>query len=146
MSAVHEIKHEAHGQHANKAQGKAECFICIKAALSALFDVQQARSCFNCFEELTHEHLVRAYPFQSITRPSTLSSWVRRFWMISNVNASVSRLILAELTWICHLVSLFTICFSHLMVLYCNIALQKHFRCQLYDKYIFALILPCKVL
>ena len=46
----------------------------------------------------------------------------------------MSRLILAELTCIRHLVSLFTIHFSHLTVLYCNIALQTRFP-VLYGEY-----------
>ena len=49
--------------------------------------------------------MVKVYPFQFISHPSTSSSLVRRFWTISYANASVSRLILAELTWICHLIS-----------------------------------------
>ena len=67
--------------------------------------------------------------------------------MISYVYSSVSRLILAELTWICHRVPLFTIRFSHLTILYCIIALQTHFQCCMANiALIFALILPCKVL
>ena len=31
-SAIRKVKHEAHGQDANKARGKAECFIGIEAA------------------------------------------------------------------------------------------------------------------
>ena len=31
-SAIRKIKHKAHGQDANKARGKAKCFIGIKAA------------------------------------------------------------------------------------------------------------------
>ena len=38
--------------------------------------IARARLCFNCFKELTHERLVKACPFQSITRPSTSASWV----------------------------------------------------------------------
>ena len=79
---------------------------------------------FNCFKELTHEHLVKAFPFKSVTSSSTSSSQARQFWMLSYANALVSRLILAELTWICHLVSLLKIRFSYLTMLYCNIALQ----------------------
>ena len=109
--------------------------------------IARARSCFNCFKELIHECLVKAYLFQSITRLSILSSPVRRFWMISYANSSVSRLILAELTWIRHPVSLFTIHFSHLTVLYCNIALQTSFLCYMTNTaLIFALILSHKVL
>ena len=44
----------------------AEYFILRKA---------RAMPCFNYFKEFTHECLVKTYPFQSITRPSTLSSW-----------------------------------------------------------------------
>ena len=42
MSALREIKYEAHHQDANKAWGKAECFISIEAAcqVSALFNVK----------------------------------------------------------------------------------------------------------
>ena len=95
-----------------------ECFILC---------IAQARPCFNCFKELTYERLVKAYPFQSITRPSTSSFQVRQLWRISYANTSVSRLILPELTWICHLVSFIYNRFSHLTVLYSNIALQMHF-------------------
>ena len=31
MSTLHEIKHEGHSWDANKAQGKADCFISIKS-------------------------------------------------------------------------------------------------------------------
>ena len=40
MSALHEIKHEARGRDSNKARGKAENFISIKAVLSALFSIK----------------------------------------------------------------------------------------------------------
>ena len=73
----------------------AECFILCTT---------KARPCCNCFKELTHECLVKAYPFQSITHPSTSSSCIRWIWMISYASTSISSLILAELTWICHLV------------------------------------------
>ena len=65
-----------------------------------ILHIATARPCFNCFKELTHEHLVKAYRFQLFTHPLTLSSRVRQFWMISYVNSLVSRLILAELAWI----------------------------------------------
>ena len=81
-----------------------------------------------------HECLVKAYLFQSITRQLTLSSLVRRFWMISYANSSVSRLISAELTWKHHPVSLFTIQFSHFTMLYCNIATPDTFP-VLYEEY-----------
>ena len=29
-----------------------------------ILHIARARSCFNCFKELTHECLVKAYPFQ----------------------------------------------------------------------------------
>ena len=32
VSAICKVKHEAHGQDANKARGKVKCFIGIKAA------------------------------------------------------------------------------------------------------------------
>ena len=97
----------------------AECFILC---------IARTRSCFNSFKELTHARLVKAFPFQSNTHPSTLSSWVRRFWTISYTNVSVNRLILAELTWMGHLVSLFTICFSHLInnVQLCHVQRHKY--------------------
>ena len=105
----------------------AECFI---------LRIGRDRPCFNCFKELIHERLVKAYRFQSIACPLTLSSQVGWFWIISRItNVSVSLLILAELTCICHLVSLFTIHFSHLTVLCCNIALKTHFWCYVYDEY-----------
>ena len=75
-SAIPKIKHEARGRDANKVQGEAECFILCMA---------RARPCFNCFKELTHECLIKAYPFQ-ITCPLTSSSRVRRFWTISYAN------------------------------------------------------------
>ena len=50
--------------------------------------------------------------------------------MISYANVSVSRLNLAGVTWTRHLVSLF-IMFSHLTLLYCNIALQTCFQCNM---------------
>ena len=51
MNAMHKIKHEACGQDANKAWGKAECFI---------LRIARAKPCFNCFKELAHERLVEA--------------------------------------------------------------------------------------
>ena len=63
---------------------RAECYIlCIAIG----------KPCFNCFKELTYERLVKAYLFQSIIQPSTSSSQVRQFWMMSYANASASRLI-----------------------------------------------------
>ena len=118
-SAIYKIKYEA------KLSALLASRLCTEYFILC---IARARS---CFKELTHERLVEG-PFQvAITHPSTLSSWVRQFWTISYTNASVSRLILAALTWICHLVSLFTMCFSHLIdeitVLYCNIAFQTRF-------------------
>ena len=84
------IKHKAKLSALLASRQHTECFI---------LHIARARPYFNCFKELTHECLVKAYLFQSITRPSTSSSQVRRFWMISYANAWVSRLILAELTW-----------------------------------------------
>ena len=55
VSAMHKINHEMHGQDANEARGEAKCFI---------LRVVRARPCFNYFKELTHESLVKAYPFQ----------------------------------------------------------------------------------
>ena len=64
-SAMHEIKHKVGGQDANNAQGKAECFIGIEAAAECfILCIARARPCFNCFKELTHKCLVKAYPFQ----------------------------------------------------------------------------------
>ena len=37
MSAIREIKHEAGSQEANKGQGKAECFISLKATRQVLY-------------------------------------------------------------------------------------------------------------
>ena len=37
MSELHEIKHEARGRDANKALGKVECFISIKAARRMIY-------------------------------------------------------------------------------------------------------------
>ena len=56
-----------------------ECFI---------LRIAQTRPCFNCFKEC----LVKAYPFRSITRPTTSSFQVRRLWRISYANASVGSL------------------------------------------------------
>ena len=36
-SAIHKIKHKAHGQDANKTHGKAECSIGIKAVHRVLY-------------------------------------------------------------------------------------------------------------
>ena len=113
------IQYEMCGQDANKAQSDAECFLGIKASHWMLYFmyIGRARPCFNCFKEVIHECLVKVYLFQSIARPSTLSSRVRWFWIISRItNISVSRLILAELiiTWIHHLVLFFTIHFHTL--------------------------------
>ena len=46
----------------------AEMPIKYKAKSSALFYIYIARAgpCFNCFKELTHEHLIKAYPFQPL--------------------------------------------------------------------------------
>ena len=131
------IKHEAKPSALLALRQCAKCFILC---------IARARPCFNCFKELTHERLVKAYPFQSINRPP-MSSRVRRFWTIFYANASVNMLILAKLTGIHHLVSLFTIRFSYLTMLYCNIALQTYFWCYMANiAPIFALILPRKVL
>ena len=120
------IKHEAKPSALLASRQHTKCFI---------LRIARARPCYNGFKELTRERLIKAYPFQSITRPSTLASQVRRFWMLSYANASVSRLILAELTWIHHLVSLFAICFSHPTVLYCNIRSTPDTFPALYGKY-----------
>ena len=107
------IKHEVKPSAILASRQHTECFI---------LRIARARPCFNCFKEYTHECLVKAYPFQvHITHPSTFPSWVRRFWMISFANASVSKLILAKLTWICHFVSLFTIRFHTLPCCYVEI-------------------------
>ena len=37
IRAIRKIKHEARGQDANKAQGKAKCFIGIKVACQVLY-------------------------------------------------------------------------------------------------------------
>ena len=58
MSTIHKIKHEARGRDANKAQGEAECFTSIKSVHRVLYFMH--KPCFNCFEELTHECLVKA--------------------------------------------------------------------------------------
>ena len=121
------IKHKAKPSALLAMRQCTECFI---------WHIARARPYFNCFKELTNECLIKAYPFQLLPVRLHSSSWVRRFWMISYTNALVSRIILAELTWICHLVSLFTISFLHFTILYCNIALQMRFRCyKYYDKY-----------
>ena len=132
------IKHEAKLSFLLESRQHTEYFILC---------IARARPCFNCFKELAHEHLVKAYLLQSITHPSTSSSQVRQFQTISYASTSVSRLIMAELTWICHFVSLFTIHYSHLTMLYCNIALYTRFQCYIANiALIFPLILPCKVL
>ena len=108
------IKHEVKLNALLASRHHAECVI---------LRIARARACFNCFKELTHKLLVKAYPFSLLPRLSTLSSQVRQFWTISYTNTLVSRLIkfLVKLTWICHLVSLFTTRFLHLTVLNCNI-------------------------
>ena len=132
VRAICKIKHETYGQDASKAKVKPSALLALRQRAECfILHIANVRLCFNCFKEFTHECLVKAYLFQSITHPSTLLSRVRQFWMIFHANASVNRLILAKLTGICHLVSLFTICFSDLTVLYCNIALQMHFQCYM---------------
>ena len=42
MSALHQIKHEVHGQDANIIQGKAKCFISIEAAQTALQHIKHS--------------------------------------------------------------------------------------------------------
>ena len=120
-----EIKHEASSQDANNAQCKAKSVFAIEAATECfILHMARARPCFNCFKELTHQFIkFTHFKYYIYTHSSTLSSMVWLFWTISYANASVSRLILAEFTWIHHLVSLFTF-----------LAL------------IFALILPCIIL
>ena len=49
------IKHEAKPSAYLALRQRAECFI---------LHIATARPCFNCFKELTHEHLVKAYLFQ----------------------------------------------------------------------------------
>ena len=88
------IKHKVNPSVLLASRQCAECFV---------LRIGRARPCFNCFNELTHERLVKAYLLQCISRPSTFSSQVRWFWTISYTNASVNRLILAELTWMRHL-------------------------------------------
>ena len=130
------IKHQAKPSALLASRQHTECFI---------LPIARARPCFSYFKEITHERLVKAYPFQVLaTRSLTSSSQLRQLWMISYANASesVSRLILTKCTWIPQLVSLFTIRFSHFTVLYCNIALQMCFQCYMANiALIFALIL-----
>ena len=72
---------------------------------------------------------------------------IRWFCITFYANALVSRLILAEITGIHHLISLYKIHSSHLTMLYCDIALQTSFRCYIANiTLIFALVLPHKVL
>ena len=49
------IKHEAKPNALLASRQRAECFI---------LHIARARPCFNCSKELTHERLVKAYPFQ----------------------------------------------------------------------------------
>ena len=56
--------------------------------------------------------------FNYYTPLSTSSSQVRQFWTIYYTTALVSRLILAELTWIRHLVPLFTIILAYCLIPY----------------------------
>ena len=86
-------KHEAKPSTLLASRQHAECFILC---------IARARPWFNCFKELTYEHLVKAYPFQCISCPSTCSSQVRQYRTISYAITPMSRLILAELTWIHH--------------------------------------------
>ena len=91
-------KHEAKPSTLLASRQHAECFILC---------ISRARPWFNCFKELTYEHLVKAYPFQCISCPSTC---LRQYRMISYVTTSMSRLILAELTWIYHCLK-YILCF-----------------------------------
>ena len=110
------IKHETKPNALLASEQHAECFI---------LHIGRARPCFNCFKEFTYECLVKAYPFQ--VSPDRQLRWLN------------------YVTGIHHLVSLFTIRFSYLAVLYCNIALQMHFPCYMMNiALIFALILPHK--
>ena len=80
MSAICKIKHDTHSQDANKAWGEAEFLLESRQHTEYfILCIARARPCFNCFKELAHEHLVKAYPLQSITHPSTSSSQVRQF-------------------------------------------------------------------
>ena len=65
---------------------KAEMPIWHNVKLSALLESRQhakcfilhiprARPCLNCFKELTKECLVKAYPFESITWPTSSSNY-----------------------------------------------------------------------
>ena len=141
MSAIHKIKHKVQLSALLASRQCAECFIlCIATARPCIATARL------CFKESTLT-LSYSLPVSSITHLSSLSSRVRRFWTISYANTSVSRLILVKLTWLRHLVSLFTIHFLHLTMLYCNIALQMRFRCYTANiALIFALILLRKVL
>ena len=64
VSAICKIKHEACSWEVNKAQGKVKCFIGIEAVRRGLYFMysKSYRPCFNCFKELTHERLIKAYP------------------------------------------------------------------------------------
>ena len=56
-SAIHKIKHKACSQDANKARGKAKCFIGHQgSARRVLYFMyySKARPCFNCFKGFTH--------------------------------------------------------------------------------------------
>ena len=98
-----------------------ECFI---------LRIAKARLCFNCFKEFTINAL-KNLPTSIYTPSSTSPCKVRRHQMIFYANASVRRLISARLTWIHHFYSLFIIRFSHITMLYSNIALQTHSRCYM---------------
>ena len=57
MNALHETKHGAHSRDANKAQGKAECFISIVAAHQVFISRKaQARQYLNYFKEFLPQY------------------------------------------------------------------------------------------
>ena len=86
---------------------KACCLASRWCAKCFIWCIARARPCFNCFKEFTHEHLVKTYPFQSISCPSTSSSQVRQCWTVSSANTSVRSFNLAILTYFGYIVMLF---------------------------------------
>ena len=99
---------------------KAECFIlCIAGA----------RTCSDYFNGFTQQHFDKVNLFQSLALSSVMMRYFISSKTISYTESSVGYAILF----------LVTIHFSHLTMLYCNIALQMHFQCFMKLKHKFSL-------
>ena len=72
--ALRNIKHEARGRHANKAQGKAECFISIEAACRVLYSAHEQGNAFTILKNFQRNDSIKCvcqftvtYKFNSYT-------------------------------------------------------------------------------